>query len=62
MPDPVVAIYEEDPKELDKTISELSAAHSVEDKDRKDLAVDPPLTVPPPLPVKPLYFTRNDFD
>ena len=54
MSDLGVAVCEEDPKELDNTISERSAAHPVEDKDREDPVVEPPLTVAPTFPVKPL--------
>ena len=54
MPDLVVANCEENPKELDNTRSDRSAARPVEDKDRKVTTVEPPLTVPPTLPVKPL--------
>ena len=54
MPDPGMAICENDTKQLDSTTPERSATRPVEDKDREDPAVQPELTVAPTFPVKPL--------
>lgn len=53
MPDSGMAICENDIKQPDSTISERSPTRPAEDKDRKDPAVQVPLTVAPTFPVKP---------